>query len=336
LFELGALFVLLAAMAPAVQAASNGLGITPRKDYTIKPGQQVSDTLYLDNLSTSQALNVTLKVIDFTAADQTGTPILQLNPNAPIAPWSLKSFTSLPSTVTVPAGKSTNVPFTITIPTRQGPGSYYSAIEYVATGTGGQNQVNIAASSASLIFVTVPGKATENLQLVRFGAFVPNVDTQTSAFASWFFTSPPKSVAYILHNQGNVAEQPTGSIILRNTFGKQVREIDQLNPNSQLALIGQTRLFTVCTHAGQQQVKDATGQMVAETVCENPKLTPGHYTVQLTILYGINGNTTHQITATATFWYLPLWFVAVVLVGLVVIAGIIYVVIRRHRRTHAH
>ncbi|HET8671317.1 MAG TPA: hypothetical protein VFM05_12040, partial [Candidatus Saccharimonadales bacterium] len=115
--------------ASSVQAASNGLGITPRKDYSVEQGKSISDVLYISNLSLSQNLEVTMRLLDFGAQNETGAPALQLNEDAPAVPWTLKPFIKIPKSVSVPAGKSTNIPISISIPASQGAGSYYSAIE---------------------------------------------------------------------------------------------------------------------------------------------------------------------------------------------------------------
>ncbi len=316
--------LLLSLLSVPASAQSNGLGITPRKDYTINPGQKISDTLYLSNLSSTQTLTAKIKIIDFKAANNSGTPQLLIAANAPQTPWSLKPFITITSSVTVPAGTAINIPFSITIPANQGAGSYYSAIEYAAQNNTGQGNVGVAASSASLIFVTVPGRATENLRLIRFGAFTPSADDQTGQFSNWYFGSAPKELAYLLSNEGNVAEQPSGSIVLKNIRGKEVREISNANPNQSLALIDQTRRFEACIVPGQQQIRNSNGQTSNQIVCKNPKLELGRYTAELAVLYGLNGNPTQQIIATTTFWYLPFWFLIIVLVGLGVIIFALY------------
>lgn len=306
-------------VAAPVSAASNGLGITPRKDYTITPGSQVNDTLYVSNLSQSQALDVAIRVIDFRAQNETGTPALELQQNAPQTPWSLKPFiSSLPSHVTIAAGKSKEVPITISIPKGQGAGSYYSAIEYAAQNSESQKKVNIAASSASLVFVTVPGKTRESLNLLQFGAFTPSADGQTGRFGSFYFGSAPKELAFRLQDGGNVAEQPNGSILIKNMFGKRVRVIEQANPKNELALRGQIRRFEACIKTGQQSIAGA-GKTTKQSVCVSPGLWPGHYSALLDVFYGLNGNASQEIKATASFWYLPLWFIIAVLVVIALI-----------------
>jgi hypothetical protein len=80
-------------------------------------------------------------------------------------------------------------------------------------------------------------------------------------------------------------------------------------------LLGQSRLFASCIRTVQQKIK-LEGGTSTDTSCTNPGLKPGRYTASLDIFYGQNGNQTHEITQVATFWYLPFWFIVVVVVVL--------------------
>jgi len=241
----------------------------------------------------------------------------------------------MPPSVTVPAGQAVNVPITIAVPAEQGAGSYYSAVEYTAQNTPGQQNVTLAASSVSLMFVTVPGHANEHMQLQRFGAFVPSSDGTTGNFSSLFFTSTPSTLAYVVQNQGSVAEQPTGSILVKNMFGKQVKVIEQANPKSQLALIGQTRRFEACMQQKNTATKASSGQDQTNIVCESPHLMPGRYTAELAVFYGLNGNTNQEIVGTTSFWYLPVWFLIIVVIVLVAIVFGIFILRRKLRARKA-
>jgi hypothetical protein len=316
----------------SVNAQSNGLGVTPRKDYTVKAGDHINDKLFISNLSQKDDLRISIRMVDFSAQDETGTPALQLAPNAAQTPWSLKPFLKIANTLTVPAGKSTYLPFNISIPKGQGAGSYYSAIEYVAENAQTQQKVNIAASTASLVFVTVPGSANEQLTFKQFGTYVPSADDQTGKFQNMFTTTKPKTMAYRLQNNGNVAEQPQGSIIIKNMFGKTTKTIDKANPKNQLALRGQTRRFEVCINEGQEAKVASNGQPATQTVCKDPSLMPGRYTAKLAVLYGLNGNNTQEVTATASFWYLPWWSIAGAAIVVLLIVALIWMIIRKIRK----
>lgn len=317
-----------------VHAQSNGLGVTPRKDYTIKSGKDISDTLYVSNLSLTEDLVVHIRVIDFSAQGETGAPALQLDENAPAVPWSLKPFITITKEVRIAAGKSANIPVKVAIPASQGAGSYYAAIEYTAQNAETAQKVNIAASTASLLFVTVPGQAHEELQLKQFGAFVPSSDGTTGVFKTMFLGAEPSVLATRLENKGNVAERPNGSIVIKNMFGRTALEIEKANPKDQLALIGQTRRFETCLKTSVASVKASTGQTGDQVVCTDANLWPGRYTAQLAVFYGMNGNDTKEIMATTTFWYLPWWFIVVVVIVLLIIASVVGLIYRNIRLGH--
>lgn len=313
---LAALFIALSALpaSAAVQPApttssggSSGLSITPKKNYIIKPGETITDKLVIGNLDKKATLNLSLRMIDFTYSNQSGTPKLSLAQNAPQTPWSLKSFTTLPKNVTVGPSQNTSVNYSITMPKNLGAGSYYSAILYQ---TGGANGGNVAlnASGVTLVFVSVPGQVKEDMAVQKFGAYNSEDNGVTGSFVYVDMLQQPKMIAYALKNSGNVFESPAGNVTIRDMFGHQIANITT-NANQSLALLGQTRLFTSCIKTVQQTVQ-ALGGTSKNTTCTDPHLKPGRYTAHLDAFYGQNGNQTHEITADASFWYLPLWFLA--------------------------
>jgi hypothetical protein len=314
--------------AAATSANSAGLSITPRKNYIIEPGKTVTDKLTIGNLDKNSDLSLSLRMIDFTYMNQSGTPKLNLAQNTDPTPWSLRSFTTLPKTVEVPAGGTKTVEYTISIPKNLGAGSYYSAILYQAGGANGGN-VALNASGVTLAFVSVPGQVKEKMTLQKFGAFNSNDNGVTGGFVFIDVREQPKVVAFTVKNEGNVFESPAGSIIVKDMFGHKVADI-VTNQNSSLALLGQTRLYTSCIKTVQQAVK-ALGGTSKNTTCVDPKLKPGRYTAHLDVLYGQNGNQSHEITADASFWYLPLWFLALVVVVLAALGGGIWWLQRKVR-----
>lgn len=304
---------------PAAAVGSSGLSITPRKNYIIEPGKSVTDKLTIGNLDATQDLNVSLRMIDFTYTDQTGTPKLYLAQNAAQTPWSLKPYTTLPQSLTVPHGSSKTINYTINIPKTLGAGSYYSAILYQAGGANGGN-VALNASGVTLAFVSVPGVVNEKMTVQKLGAFNSDDNGTTGSYVFIAASGAPKMIAYALKNEGNVAEAPAGNITLKDMFGHTVNTIDQTNTAGALALRGQTRLFATCIKTVQQQIK-LEGGTSSNTSCVTPKLIPGRYTASLDVFYGQNGNQTHELTATAHFWYLPWWFLAILLAIILLIAG---------------
>lgn len=317
---LAVLFVVVSVLpvSAATSGGSAGLSITPRKNYIIKPGQTITDKLTIGNLDNGADLNLSLRVIDFTFTNQSGTPKLDLAQNAPQTPWSLRPFTTLPKNVTVPHGGTKTVNYSITLPKNQGAGSYYSAIMYQAGGGNGGN-VALNASGVTLVFVSVPGTVNENMTLQKFGAYTSENNGTTGGFVFIATNGAPNMIAYALKNEGNVFESPAGSVIVKDMFGHQVANIST-NSTQSLALLGQTRLFTSCIKTVQEKIK-LEGGTSKNTSCTDPGLKPGKYTASLDVFYGQNGNQTHEITKVATFWYLPWWFLALVAV---IVAALIW------------
>jgi len=303
---------------PAYATTSSSLSIQPRKNYIIKPGETIHDKLTIGNLDATATLSLNLRMVDFTYTNQSGTPKLFLAQNAPQTAWSLKPFTTLPKVVDVPAGGTKTVSYSITIPKNQGAGSYYSAIMYQAGGGSGGN-VALNASGVTLAFVSVPGTVKEEMTLQKFGAYNSEDNGNTGSFVFIATNGAPKMIAYTLKNEGNVFESPAGSIILKDMFGHQVANLTT-NSTQALSLIGQSRLYATCIKTVGQSIQVLGGQS-KDTTCVDPKLKPGKYTASLDIFYGQNGNQTKEITAMATFWYLPWWFIILCLVILLALIG---------------
>lgn len=314
-----ALAVLLVAVyipAPLASAQSSALGIPPKKNYVIEPGNSVSDTLVVRNLDPNKDLQLYLRVIDFTYTDDSGTPKLMLDQNAQPTTWSLRNYLKVPDSVTVKPGQSETLKMSVAIPKGLGSGSYYSAIIYSTTAPSGGN-VGLAASGVTLAFVTVPGAVSENLVLQKFGAY----DASAKKYA-YFNVNEPTVIAYTLENQGNVTEAPAGTITLQDMFGHKY-PISNINPNKSLGLIGQTRTFQACIKLASQDV-NFNGEKSETGACVSPGLWPGLYTASADLFYGQNGNLTKEITKTSYFWYLPLWFLVIVIILALVLAFYIW------------
>jgi hypothetical protein len=318
-----------ASAATGAAPSSTGISINPRKNLLLNPGQTVHDNLVINNLSQNSSLNITIRIIDFTYFNQTGTPKLMLAANAPQTAWSLKPFMSVPASVVIPPGTTHLVPYTVKIPPNQGAGSYYSAIEYSATSGSGGN-VNLNASGVTLVFVTVSGTDHENLALQKFGAYQPSVNKVGGEY-TFIATNKPEEMAFTLKNNGNVAEAPSGSIDLNYMFGGKPIVISNININSALALLQQSRLFTTCIAPIKNSVIIA-GTTTIDNTCGTSKLKPGHYSATISAYYGQNGNRTQEVVGTASFWYLPWWLIGFILGIIVVVAFFVWRIQRKIRQ----
>lgn len=309
-------------------ASSSALSIVPKKNYTIEPGKSVKDKLTIRNLDASVPLQLTLRVVDFTFTDDGGTPKLFLAQDAPQTTWSLKPFMTVPKSVTVAPSSSKTLDMNIAIPAKHGAGSYYSAIVY-SSGSGEGGNVGLSASGVTLAFVSIPGKVKEDLQLQKFGAYREAVANHPAEFLT-ITGDEPRMMAFNVKNNGNVTEAPVGSITLKDMYGHQT-VITDVNPNGSLALIGQSRTFTSCIKLKDENVT-LNGTKTKTKTCDSPGLWPGYYTATANLFYGQNGNNTQEVTKSASFWYLPLWFVIAVIAILLLIAYIIWRVVNVIRR----
>lgn len=313
--------------APTASAASSAaLSIVPKKNYVIEPGDSVDDKLTMRNLDSSHPLELTLRVVDFTFTDDGGTPKLFLDEDAPQTTWSLKPFLTVPKTVTIPASGSKTLDMSVAIPAGHGAGSYYSAIIYSSGGASEGGNVGLSASGVTLVFTTIPGKVNEDLKLEKFGAYAPATANEKAHY-TFIAMNEPHHMAFTLKNSGNVTEAPVGTIKLKNIFGQEYT-INEVNPSSSLALIGQSRTFTSCIKLKEQAV-DFNGEKTEAKQCISPGLWPGYYSATIDLFYGQNGNNTQEVHGTASFWYLPAWFLVVCFILLLVIAYYVWKIKRK-------
>lgn len=319
-----------ASMLPAVPAnaqSSAALSITPKKNYVIEPGKTVNDKLTIRNLDSEKTLDLTLRVVDFTFTDDGGTPKLFLKEDEPQKTWSLKPFLTVPKTVKIAPNESKTLDMSVKVPANHGAGSYYSAIVYSSGAPDGGN-VGLNASGVTLAFVNIPGEVKQDLKLEKFGAYTQASAGQKAAY-KFLVTEEPKNMAFTLKNNGNVTESPTGTITVKGWFGQEYT-IDNVNPNESLALIGQTRTYVSCMKLKAQEV-DFNGAKTQSKACMAAGLWPGYYSASLDLLYGQNGNQTKEIHGSAGFWYLPIWFIIIVLILLVVIGLGVWFLVRKYR-----
>src|SRR5207302_902165 len=93
-------------------------------------------------------------------------------------------------------------------------GGYFGAIRFAPASGSGAKNVNLSASVASLILMTVPGPATEQLNLTNFDV------QQNGSVGSNFRTPEDISLLLRFENKGNLQEAPFGQIYVQK--GKKV------------------------------------------------------------------------------------------------------------------
>ena len=313
LFTVG---VLLAAIIPfnAFAATSNlaagsasGLSISPlRQQLNLHPGQYSQLLVTLKNI-TGGPVEAIPTVRDFTSNGINGNPKI-LNTNQ-TSPSSIKPFLLNVNKVALNAGEQKTFSIAVHIPANASPGAYFGLIEYQAVPANngsqpGQNsKVALTAAVSQLVFITIPGKITQLMQIKAINIYHDSKGTQPGLF----FTSPPKSIGIDMANLANAFEQPYGTAQIQKLGGKVIADYQVNNGITRgLVLPYSTRIFI-------NPIKSVS--------------TPGPYTVIASITYGSNGSSI--LIAKKTFWYIPLWLILIILV---IIAVLIVIVTRLYNR----
>jgi hypothetical protein len=275
-----------------------GLEISPPViELTANPGQTVTTNIGVRNV-TAGVLFATADVNDFGAgSDENGNPKILLDESGETR-YSLRYWVQPLPSLTLAPQELQNTQVKIVVPANAEPGGHYGVVRFTATapsmhGTG----VALSASVGALVLLRVNGAITENLSVVQFGA------TQNEKFAS-FFEHGPLTFVVRLQNNGNVHEDPQGSISITGTFGEKVASV-AVNTIGGNVLPASIRRF--------------------ESTMSNKQLF-GHYTAHLDLTYA--GSKT--VIAAASFWVIPWKLLLLILVGLIVAGYLLKISIRKY------
>ncbi len=277
-----------------INTTTNTLKVSPvRSDISIKPGNSSQVDMTVTNL-TDDPIVVRPIQNDFIAGDERGTPALILDETEFAPTHSLKRFMKPLQNVNVPANKSLIVRLTVSVPADTKAGGYFGAVRFAPSASDDGNQVNLSASVASLILLTVPGDTIEDVKLTNF-------DVEQNGIGGGFFNSTKNIlVATRFENKGGGAISPFGKIsVMQN--GKVIYDTDfNSKQPREVILPDSARRWDI-------PLRDLGGF--------------GKHTVAATFTYGESNKT---IEVTKTFWIIP-WIVILVVVGLILaIAGIVF------------
>ena len=305
-----AVVLLVASAMPAFAAttagsgSANGYKVSPvRTDLTINAGSTATADVYIQNVSDAVE-NLQVVLNDFVAnSDESGQPALLLNGQQ--APQhSLKQFVAAIPNFTLQPKEQKDVKVVIAIPKGATPGGYYGAVRFAPANLNAANNVTLSASVASLILVKVPGNIHEQVGIESFNVASLNTKNHTED-ARTVFTSPKNINAVVrFKNTGDIQEEPFGKVIVKQG-SKQVGsfDINNVDPRGNV-LPGSVRKFTVPLKG--------IGNF-------------GKYTVEGNFGYGSNGQ---LLTASTTFYVIPLGLIIAAIVVIVLILWAIFVLPR--------
>ncbi|MET0980321.1 MAG: DUF916 domain-containing protein [Candidatus Saccharimonadales bacterium] len=288
------LIVLLAdSRAFAATNTANTLKVSPvRTDIEILPGESKTVKTTVSNL-TDAPITVSPIENDFVAGDERGTPALILDADKFAPTHSLKRFMTPLKNVTIPAGQSKVVEVVITVPANAQPGGYFGAVRFAPTSPDGGGQVNLSASVASLILMTVPGPAVEKLALTDF-------NIQQNGVTGTNFRTPNNLQATArFENKGSVQLGPFGKVSVKKG-DKVVYDSDFNNKDPRdMILPDSARRWDI-------PLKNIDSF--------------GNYTVSAVFTYGTKNQT---IEVTKSFWVIPTAVIMWSIIGLITLIGLI-------------
>ena len=305
------IFVSSASAQSSKTSTANTLKVSPvRSDIQIKAGESAEVPITVTNLTGADVLVAPIEN-DFVQGDENGTPSIILDANEYAPTHSLKRFMVPLKNVTVPKNGSAVVKVKIVVPKDAQAGGYFGALRFAPTTPDGGGQVNLSASVASLILLTVPGPVTEQLNLTSF-------DIQQGNNAGADFRSPDDlKVAFRFENKGNIQEGPFGKISV--TQGKEViydYDFNEETPRDMILPDGARKWEVPLENIGDF----------------------GHYTVHATFTYG---STNKTIEVEKSFWIIPTYMIiSAIAIVVLLIAGIVFLIIwlkgRRKRAIRRH
>lgn len=282
-------------------ATANALKVSPlRTDVSVEPGSTEIVKVIVTNPS-SDAVSVRVIQNDFIAGDEDGTPAIYLEETEYAPSHSLKRFMTPVENLALEPNEARVVEVELNVPADAEPGGYYGVVRFAPTDPDTGGQVNVSASVASLILMTVPGDAPEKLNLTDF-------DVRQDGSNKAFFTDGEGiTVNFRFKNEGAVHAGPFGKVsvlkgdnIVYDTNFNDKDQRDMILPNS-------ARSWAV-------PLEDISGF--------------GRYTVSATFTYGADNQT---IEMSETFWVIPNSIIVLTVVALLALVGAVvgFVVYRR-------
>ncbi len=310
-FALGLAFVIgnvqpVAAVSSQTNTA-NTLKVSPvRSDIEVKAGESYTVKVGVTNL-TGGDISVRPVTNDFIAGDERGTPALILDADKFAPTHSLKKYMKPIADIVIPAGKLKMVDVVIEVPKDAQAGGYFGAIRFAPTTPDSGGEVNLSASVASLILMTVPGPTTEKLDMTEF-------EVQQNAKNGKIFRTPDNlQVTFRFTSSSNVQVAPFGKISVKKG-NKTVYESDfnQTDPR-QVILPDSARRWDV-------PIQNIDGFF-------------GKYTAYATLTYGKSNQT---IEVQKDFWIISWAAIAIAAGGLLLLTILVTVIVLLIRRNRKH
>ncbi len=287
--------------------AANTLKISPvRSDIEVKAGETKTVEVIVTNVS-GAPIKVRPVTNDFIAGDERGTPALILDAKQFAPTHSLKRYIQPLEDVVIEPGKGKKVDVVIKVPKDAKSGGYFGAVRFAPSSPDDGGEVNLSASVASLILMTVPGPVTEKLALTNFDI------QQGGKNGTLFQSANDLQLALRLESKSNIQVAPFGKISVKQG-DKVVYDYD----------------FNSSTDTPRDMILPDSARRWDIPLKNIDSF--GNYTVYATLTYGKSNQT---IEVNQSFWVIP-WIVIIIAAGgvLLLVVAILFVIfaVRRRRR----
>lgn len=271
----------------------------PLIEVSANPGETVNATIKLTNVSAG-ALAMSAETNNFGSKNETGEPnIIFKDDDTQNDHFTLKEWITAPANFTLESKQTQSISVPITVPKNAEPGGHYAVIRFTGTGAAASpQQVSLSASIGSLILLKVNGNIKQQASVEDFYTAAPNFEKMS------FFESSPVTFVTRIRNQGNLHIKPTGTVTIKDMFGKEVAT-HRMNGNP-------------------SNENEPPGSILPQSIRRFDTVHKeglfGRYTATMNLTYA-DGKTLEQSTQ---FWVLPYRaIIAGVLVIAIVVVGLV-------------
>lgn len=289
-------FVVFFTFSPSASAQlqKTGVTVTPVTDeFTAEPGTVLSRKVRVINPS-PEVITVFPRVLNFHTDNEAGQPVFySLNERS--SRYAISEWVSFSKPFLRVAPNEEEIFETIiNVPANAEPGGHYGAILFSTEEPKLETdltQIGVIGMVGTLLLANVPGETIQKMTLTYFEA--PRLVIR-----------PPANFSVAFQNSGNVHLKPQGELKIRNWSGSASAVLD-------------------VNEAGGNILPESKRRF--ENIWQFDWKTIGRFTATAAITYG---SPEQQLTASRTFYVIPLWFL---IVFGALIALIIWLFFRRRR-----
>lgn len=269
-------------------------------EKNVDPGQTITIDLKLRNDLKSDLI-FTAQINDFTSSDkedEQGVPKIIFEDSEP-GPTSIRNFVQPIPDLLLKGKESKIIPITIKVPQNASPGAHYGIVRFTGQPVDRSNQVDIAGSIGSIIFLNVSGDTKDGMKIEKY------FTTDNNGRQTWLFGNSPIVINEWLKNTGNTVIAPTGRVEIFDFFNKKIGE---LPINGSLDGKEKPKYVLPDTTRKFHQKFDKSWMI-------------GPYTAKMIVSYG-SPNVTFA-DQNLTFWVIPWWLIIILSTILILIIWLI-------------